>query len=224
MTSSRSGVHRTIPDPLNMESENDFNEIKPLGEESIRRIVAEQAISDLSSVVKELVDNAIDAESRTIKIRLFGHGLDIIEVSDDGTGVPIPSRPQLATRYATSKINRFEDIYSGTGLSLGFRGEALFSMACLSSQLIVATRTENDEMAQKMEFKRDGSLLETSVTSVHRKVGTTVAVVEPFSNVPARRADMARRVRTERSKLFRLMESCKLAFIFVAFGLDSNRL
>eukprot|EP00980_Cylindrotheca_fusiformis_P012541 scaffold3079_cov119-Cylindrotheca_fusiformis.AAC.17 len=193
-----------------MESENDISEIKPLGEESIRRIVAEQAISDLSSIVKELVDNAIDAESTTIKIRLFGHGLDIIEVSDDGCGVPKPSRPYLAKRYATSKILRFEDIYSGTGLSLGFRGEALFSMACLSSQLVVATRTDNDEMAEKMEFKEDGSLDETSVTSVHRKVGTTVAVVKPFAKVPARRANMARRIRAERSKLFRLLESCKL--------------
>jgi DNA mismatch repair protein PMS2 len=192
-----------------MESQDEISEIKPLGEESIRRIVAEQAISDLSSIVKELVDNAIDAESTTIKIRLFGHGLDIIEVSDDGGGVPIPSRPHLATRYATSKISSFEDIYSGTGLTLGFRGEALFSMACLSSQLVVATRTDNDQMAQKMEFKRDGSLDETSVASVHRKVGTTVAVVKPFANVPARRADMVRRIRAERSKLFRLMESCK---------------
>jgi DNA mismatch repair ATPase MutL len=144
-----------------------------------------------------------------LTVRLFGQGLDIIEVSDDGCGVSTSSRPYLATRYATSKISTFEDIYSGTGLSMGFRGEALFSMACLSEKLVVATRTETDEMAQKLEFQRDGSLDPQSVASIHRKVGTTVAVVKPFAGLPARRADITRRIRAERSKLFRLMESCK---------------
>jgi DNA mismatch repair protein PMS2 len=144
-----------------------------------------------------------------IAVRLFGQGLDIIEVSDDGCGVPPESRPHLATRYATSKIATFEEIYSGTGLTMGFRGEALFSMACLSQKLVVATRTEDEEVAQKLEFRRDGSLDPQSVKSIHRKVGATVAVVQPFCALPARRADMARRIRAERSKLFRLMESCK---------------
>lgn len=191
--------------------DNRGSEIKPLGEESIRRIVAEQAITDLSSIAKELVDNALDAESNTIKVRLFGQGMDIIEVSDDGTGVPIPSRAHLATRYATSKIQTFEDIYSGTGLTMGFRGEALFSMACLSEKLIIATRTESDEMAQELEFQRDGTLNENSVQYRHRKVGTTVAVVKPFHALPARRADMERRIKSERGKLVRLMESCKFS-------------
>lgn len=118
------------------ENDDMQNTIKKLQEDSIRRIVAEQAITDLSSIVKELVDNSIDADGSTIKIRLFGQGLEIIEVSDDGQGVPMHSREKMATRYATSKIQSFEDIYSGTGLTMGFRGEALFSMACLSSQLI----------------------------------------------------------------------------------------
>ena len=103
-----------------MEEDDDMNnEIKKLQDDSIRRITAEQAITDLSSIVKELVDNAIDAESTTIKIRLFGQGLEIIEVSDDGVGVAVHSREHLATRYATSKIKSFDDIYSGTGLSMG---------------------------------------------------------------------------------------------------------
>ena len=140
---------------------------------------------------------------------MFGHGLSIIEVSDDGTGVPPSSRPMLATKYATSKITTFEDIYAGTGLTMGFRGEALFSMACLSKNLIVATRTDEEEMAQKLEFRRDGSLDMASVKSIHRKVGTTVAVVEPFSALPARRADMERRIRAERSKLYQLIQACK---------------
>ena len=143
------------------------------------------------------------------EVRLFGQGLDIVEVSDDGSGVPPESRPRMAERYATSKIASFEDIYSGTGLTMGFRGEALFSMACLSEKLVVATRTEDEEMAQKLEFGRDGKLDATSVQSIHRKIGTTVAVVHPFAALPARRVDMMRRIRSERSKLFQLMEACK---------------
>lgn len=144
-------------------------------------------------------------------VRLFGQGLDIVEVSDDGSGVPPASRPYLAERYATSKISRFEDIYSGTGLTMGFRGEALFSMACLSLKLVVATRTEDEETAQKLEYLRDGKLDPASVQTIHRKIGTTVAVVQPFAALPARRMDMMRRIKGERSKLFRLMESCKCA-------------
>jgi len=135
--------------------------------------------------------------------------MDIVEVSDDGSGVPPESRPRIAERYATSKISSFEDIYSGTGLTMGFRGEALFSMACLSKNLIVATRTEEEPMAQKLEFGKNGMLNDASVQSIHRKVGTTVAVVEPFAGLPARRIDMMRRIRGERAKLFKLMESCK---------------
>ena len=112
---------RLIEHIMEEQSDDDTNNsIKKLNDDSIRRIVAEQAITDLSSIVKELVDNALDAESTTIKIRLFGHGLEIIEVSDDGFGVPLHSRDKLATRYATSKIRTFEDIYSGTGLSMGY--------------------------------------------------------------------------------------------------------
>lgn len=137
--------------------------------------------------------------------------MDIIEVSDDGSGVPPESREFLAQRYATSKIQSFDDIYTGTGLTMGFRGEALFSMACLSQKLVVATRTEDDEMAQKLEFGHDGVLDKASIQDIHRKVGTTVAVVNPFATAPARRVDLMRRIKGERTKLFRLMESCKSA-------------
>lgn len=150
-----------------------------------------------------------------MSVRLFGQGLNIVEVSDDGCGVPVSSRPHLATRYATSKINTFDDIYTGTGLTMGFRGEALFSMACLSENLIVATRTENDELAQKLQFSNDGSLdVNNSTTFMPRKVGSTVAVIKPFAMLPARRADMERRIRTERTRVFRLMESCKSIHLF----------
>ncbi|CAB9504250.1 protein MutL [Seminavis robusta] len=192
--------------------------IRPIEEESVRRIVAGQAVSDLASAVKELLDNALDAGSKSINIRLFNQGLEILEVSDDGTGVPPVSRPFLAQAHATSKIRAFDDIYS-SATSLGFRGEALFCLANLSGKLIVATRTESEPLGQKMEFKHDGTLDAASVAVVPRKVGTTVAVVKLLNSLPVRRADMERRITQHRSKLMRLMEAYAIFSVGVRINL-----
>jgi len=88
--------------------------------------------------VKELVDNALDSGAKSINIRLFNQGLDVIEVSDDGSGVPSHSRPLMAMKHATSKIRSFNDLYENNFIpdqnstprqNLGFRGEALFCLA-----------------------------------------------------------------------------------------------
>ncbi|KAG7349624.1 DNA mismatch repair protein MutL [Nitzschia inconspicua] len=195
------------------------SEIKRLSQDTIRRISAEQAISDLTSIVKELIDNALDAEATTIKIRLFQQGLHIIEVSDDGCGISPSSLPFIATRHATSKITSIDDIYSGTGLTMGFRGEALFSMACVSKELVVATKTEDDELATKMVFGKDGLPLEDKTEQFNRKVGTTVAVVNPYSSLPARLADLTRRIRNERTRIYKLIEAYGIFNVGVSFQL-----
>ena len=135
-------------------------------------------------------------------------------MSDDGCGIPPASRPFIAFPHATSKIRSFEDIYHTGGASnplttLGFRGEALFCLANLSSNLIVATRTADEAVAQKLAFKRDGTMNPSSVAQMPRKVGTTVAVVGLLEAVPVRRQDMIRRIKSQRDKLIRLMEGCK---------------
>jgi DNA mismatch repair protein PMS2 len=160
------------------------------------------------SVLSHLIPFSLFTRIIQNTVRLFGQGLDIVEVSDDGCGVPPASRPLLATRYATSKIQTFDDIYKGTGLSMGFRGEALFSLACLSQNMVVATRCAEEPVATKLEYRRDGSLDLASLVELPRKIGTTVAVVKLFHALPARQADMARRIKPERAKLFRLMEAC----------------
>lgn len=138
------------------------------------------------------------------KVRLFGKGLDIIEVSDDGSGVPKSSRDKLAVPYATSKIEQFDDIYRNH--SLGFRGEALYSLANVSQKLIVATRTSEEPMAQKLEFRHDGTLdADASGSEMPRKVGTTVAVVKLLDQLPVRRRDLEQRIAAHRSKLVQLI-------------------
>lgn len=141
-------------------------------------------------------------------VRLFNQGIDAIEVSDDGSGVPAASRPYMAQKHATSKITTFDDIYTNGGDTLGFRGEALFCLANLSGSLVVVTKTAQDEMAQKLHFQRDGSMSPT--TSVQpRKVGTTVSVLKLFDALPVRRADFCKRIQVQRSKVLALMQGCK---------------
>ena len=90
-------------------------------------------------------------------VRLFNQGIDVIEVSDNGRGVPVISRALMATKHATSKIRSFHDLYDdkgdGKGLTLGFRGEALFCLANLSQNLVVSTKTMDDTVGQKMHFR-----------------------------------------------------------------------
>ena len=163
----------------------------------------------LANLTKCIV-SFLDWQYHTTAVRLFNQGLDIVEVSDDGCGVPLASRPFLAHPSGTSKIRTFEDIYNHTACpSLGFRGEALFCLANLSQKLVVATRTADEAMAQKMEFHHDGTLIVDSIIPAPRKVGTTVAVLKLLQSLPVRRADLERRIVQHRSKMMRLMEGCK---------------
>jgi DNA mismatch repair protein PMS2 len=112
----------------------------------------------------------------------------------------------MATAHATSKIRSFRDIYEGTEpLTMGFRGEALFCLSNLSGSLIVATRTADEEFAQKLVFRRDGSLDPGSGSVMPRKVGTTVAVVKLLDALPVRRADMIRRIAAQRGRLMKIV-------------------
>lgn len=160
------------------------------------------------------------------QVRLFNQGMDVIEVSDDGRGIPKHSRPLIAMKHATSKIFSFDDLFKDVIMNgqmqpnqLGFRGEALFSLTQMSQALIVCTRTEQEEMAQQLQFSRDGYLDPNSTKDVARKVGTTVAVVKLFDKLPVRRADMIKRLKVQRAKLFRLMQACKFTlYLFYCCG------
>lgn len=106
--------------------------------------------------------------------------------------------------HTTSKIKEFQDIYNDNP-SLGFRGEALYSLANLSGNLVIATRSATDSTAQKMEFRRDGTLVQDTVSDMPRKIGTTVAVLRLLEAVPVRRLDLVKRIKEHRSKLIQLV-------------------
>lgn len=200
--------------------------IVPIQQSDVGRIVAGQAITDMASTVKELVDNALDAGARSINVRLFNQGVDVIEVSDDGDGVPKHSRSLMAMKHATSKLSSFDELYQTTQLpngtmqlrQLGFRGEALFSIANISQTLVVSTRTKDEMVGEKMEFRRDGYLDPKSTCNITRKVGTTVAVVKLFEALPVRRADLIKRVKQQKAKLLKLLQEYGVLCIGVKFN------
>jgi len=199
--------------------------IAPIPESETRQIVAGQAVSDIASTVKELVDNALDAGSKAIKIKLFNQGIDKIEVSDDGCGIPTHSRPLVAMKHATSKLRTFSSLYEDTYADgkiekkqLGFRGEALFSMANVSQNLIIMTQTQDDMIGQELEFRHDGYLNHSSVRDVQRKIGTTVTVVKLFNSLPVRRADLIKRIKVQRANLFKLMQAYAVLCVGVRFN------
>ena len=139
-------------------------------------------------------------------VRLFNQGLDLIEVSDDGCGIPVESRPLLATPHATSKLQRFEDLYSAEHATLGFRGEALFALSTLCPELLVLTRTEDEPLAQKLVYNGQGILMPQFTEFAPRKRGTTVAAVRLFEALPVRRIDLQRRLPAQKARLLRLLQ------------------
>jgi len=146
----------------------------------IDQIAAGEVIERPASVVKELVDNAIDAGSRTISVEVAGGGRTLIRVTDDGCGMSARDAVLAFERHATSKLREVDDLWGIA--SMGFRGEALPSIASVS-RMALTTRRETDLAATRVVIE-GGQLV--SASEVGAPVGTTVEVADLLYNVPAR--------------------------------------
>ena len=133
--------------------------IAALPSTTTRQISSGQVLIDISSAVKELIDNALDARAKSIFVDITANTIDSIQVKDDGHGIPSEDHALVCRRYCTSKIRDFHDLKVVGGKWLGFRGEALSSMAELSGTLSVTTRVEGEPVAVKLKYARDGELV-----------------------------------------------------------------
>lgn len=189
--------------------------IRPLSSELVNQIAAGEVIERPSSVVKELVENSLDAGARRIDIDIEEGGTRLIRIRDDGGGIEADDLPLAIAAHATSKIASFEDLERvGT---LGFRGEALPSIASVS-RFALTSRTAASEHAQRIEV--DGGKPHTQRPAQHA-IGTTIEVRDLFYNLPARRKFL-RAERTEFNHIDDLVKSIALARSATEFRLSHN--
>ena len=156
-------------------------QIALLSQETIDKIAAGEVIERPSSVVKELVENAIDAGSSAVTVEIKEGGISFIRISDNGCGIEREQIPLAFLRHSTSKIKSVEDLFTVT--SLGFRGEALSSIAAVS-QVELITKTNGDFTGSR--YLIEGSK-EVSLEEIGAPDGTTFIVRNLFYNTPARK-------------------------------------
>ena len=179
------------------------------------QIAAGEVIQRPASVVKELVENSIDAGAKHIQISVNGAGRSLIQITDDGKGMSPTDARMAFERHATSKIRNSEDLYTLT--TMGFRGEALPSIAAIS-QLEVKSRQKDDELGTLLMIS--GSKLEKQEV-VACGVGTSISVKNIFFNVPARRKFLKSN-ETERRNIFIELERIALVNPDIEFVVFEN--
>ncbi|KAI0532560.1 hypothetical protein GGR58DRAFT_517612 [Xylaria digitata] len=167
--------------------------IKPIEAKTIHQIQSGQVIVDLCSVVKELVENSIDAGATNIEVRFKNQGLDAIEVQDNGSGISKENYDTLALKHYTSKLSTYSDLESLE--TFGFRGEALSSLCALSKFSVTTCLASDAPKGSRLEFETSGKLCSTSVVAAQK--GTTVLVEGLFHNLPVRRRELERNIKRE---------------------------
>ncbi len=187
-------------------------QIHVLDEKTINKIAAGEVVERPASVIKELVENSMDAGAHSIEIEIMEGGLSYMRISDDGCGMEEEDVLLSVLRHATSKIRQVEDLYDIA--SLGFRGEALASISAVS-HFSLTTRPAHRELGTRLEVH--GGAMEDPIP-FGTAVGTTIEVRDLFYNTPARRKFM-KTPRTESTRIQDMVGKLALSHPSIAFKL-----
>jgi len=186
--------------------------IRVLAAEVVSKIAAGEVVERPASVVKELIENSLDAGATQIAVEAQGGGVELIKVSDNGAGIPASELELAFHRYATSKIDNLDDLEKIS--SLGFRGEALPSIAAVA-EVEISTQTSSETIGSYLHLRK-GEVIHRE--SRARPQGTTVTVRRLFRYFPAR-LKFLKSANTENSHIANLVSQYALAFPEVKFNL-----
>lgn len=186
-----------------------------LPEDVVSRIAAGEVVERPAAVVKELVENSVDAGARSITVEAKDGGLAVIRVTDDGEGMSREDAPRAFDRHATSKLRSDQDLWSIR--TMGFRGEALPSIASVS-RVRVATAVRSAETG--IEFRVEGGRV-GAIAEAPPVTGTSIEVAELFYNQPARKKFL-KSIPTELSHISRVIQQAALAWPSIHFKLIHN--
>ena len=190
-----------------------MGKIQRLDKSLIKKIAAGEVIERPASVVKELVENAIDAKSDSIVIELENGGKKLIKIIDTGEGIEKQDLNLVLDRHTTSKIKTEKDIDNIT--TLGFRGEALYSISSIS-KFKLTSRAQNAKIAYELT-----NFPEFKISPTSRQIGTTIEVVDLFYNLPAR-LKFLKSANTELKHILNIVEAYAISFPNIHFKLIHN--
>ncbi|KAK4049596.1 ATP-binding mismatch repair protein [Microbotryomycetes sp. JL201] len=182
------------------------------------RSIAFVGLSCPTCLVKELVDNALDADATSISITFREYGLDSIEVQDNGRGIREQDWPSIALKHHTSKLSSFDDLTSVA--TLGFRGEALSSLCAVARLSMTTATAETAPVGAVLAFDSSGK--STPMGRIARTIGTTATVQELFKTMPVRRKELQKNIKREFAKALELLQAYALFRSGVRFEVKNN--
>ena len=196
--------------------------LSKLSEETINTLDSNKTFTHLSTIVKELIENSIDAKATKISIKLLKGGLELIEVKDDGTGMNRETLEKLCLRFTSTKIESYNDLT--TLETFGFRGEALSILSYIST-LTIISRDKNSEYGYQAVFINGKIDKKNNIKSIVCNVGTVIQVQNIFYNNPIRLNYYTKNKNDELEEIINTTAKLAFHFINISFSLctDNNR-
>uniref|UniRef100_A0A182QTE5 MutL C-terminal dimerisation domain-containing protein n=1 Tax=Anopheles farauti TaxID=69004 RepID=A0A182QTE5_9DIPT len=198
-----------VDPPLLPATTAESHKINVIDKETVHRICSGQVVLNLAIAVKELVENSLDAGATLVEVKLREYGAELVEVSDNGSGVEERNFEGLTAKYHTSKLKEFMDLQSIE--TFGFRGEALSSL-CALSDMVITTRHKSAPHATKLTLNHEGRISTRSPCA--RGVGTTVTLTNLFATLPVRKKEFQRNIKREFLRMCQILQ----AYCLVSVG------
>ncbi|KAM5356135.1 hypothetical protein ACJ41O_002781 [Fusarium nematophilum] len=194
--------------------------ISALPRATVRLLGSSSAIADPLSLVKELVDNSIDAGATSIEVTIAPNTVDKLQVRDNGRGIRLEDHDLLGRHAHTSKLRSFDELEFKGGSTLGFRGEALASANSLAT-IRITTRTAQDPVASRLLLKFGIGGIEKR-QAVSGTVGTTVQALNLFEDIPVRKQTALKGSRNALADIKKLLEAYALALPHLKLSLKAR--